>query len=306
MRRRAVRVLEEGPLLRERVEVGGRRAAVAVGADVVGAEGVDRDEQDVLARPVERAGDLAHGRSGGVGRPLVERHRGGEPRGEVDGAPQDRRPLLEDQAEVVRALEAARSERGPDARGDGEEEAGEADEELAARRRVGQRRTPREDRQGSERERERERQRMKGGVEAREDARVDEPEARPPRGLRKRARGPVPGRPRQPVRLPRDPRRDDVGGREGGAPRARPRTERAVPGSRSDAPARRRPRPLRGQPPRARRRRPARPAAPPPSRARARPPRPRRPPGPASRARSAPRASGRGRAPSSPRRDRPR
>ena len=51
-----VRVLEEDRLLAEAVEVRGLHARVAVGRQVVGAQGVDGDEDDGRARELRRPG----------------------------------------------------------------------------------------------------------------------------------------------------------------------------------------------------------------------------------------------------------
>ncbi len=112
VRRGAVRVLEERPFSRERVEVWRGRSRVAVRRYVVSAQSVDRHEHQVAPDPVQRAGDLARDRDGrGLGRVLGRRrtqsHRDGH------GAAKQRRVLDEHHPQVRRAIEGALGFRRP-------------------------------------------------------------------------------------------------------------------------------------------------------------------------------------------------
>ena len=79
-RRRGVAAGEADAAAGQRVEVGGVRPAPAVGAEVVGAGGVEGDEDEVGARLLRRAGRRR--RRGRSGRRKRRRHRGGEEEGE--------------------------------------------------------------------------------------------------------------------------------------------------------------------------------------------------------------------------------
>src|SRR5260370_20664938 len=64
VRCRTVRVLEERPLARKSIDVGGRRTSISVGGDMIGAQAVDRQQETVVPGPVERSRNFT--RSGGL------------------------------------------------------------------------------------------------------------------------------------------------------------------------------------------------------------------------------------------------
>ncbi len=167
-------MLEADAVAGERVDGRGRRAGVAVRAEVIGAERVDRDEDDVVPRPIESARNLS-GRS--YRRPradVVERDRRRHSVRSHDRAPEERRVLDELESHVARRRDlsrVARRKRDRDADAHQHDHRGNHHGALLRQRR---------ERRGRQRERAK-REDVEREVKRRVEARQDEQIARPER-----------------------------------------------------------------------------------------------------------------------------